>query len=200
MADMAEECLDILNNGHFQFAEPGPLRQPIRGFSLRRNDKLTLILETSIDSERNFDSGGTSSRNGPPQYGAGETAQRGWCRSRVGRRHPLFGQNGRRRSLRRASRKAPKFISLPYRPVTLRRQPTPSTGLKTCPPARLSGQILSRQPRTRRRPVLIGMADGGLTISSESEQFSSAQTAAKLVISGVTFYVCALDRDGWQAG
>jgi hypothetical protein len=39
------------------------------------------------------------------------------------------------------------------------------------------------------------MADGDLTISSDSEQFSLARTAAKLVISGVTFYVCALGRD-----
>jgi hypothetical protein len=49
MVDMTEKCLDIINNEYFKFVDAGPLHAPIHGFSLRRNDKLTLILETSID-------------------------------------------------------------------------------------------------------------------------------------------------------
>ena len=40
------DSLDIINYGHLQIVKPGPLRAPIKTFSLRRNDKLELILET----------------------------------------------------------------------------------------------------------------------------------------------------------
>jgi len=50
MVDLAEECLRILNEGHFQVVEPGPLHTPIHGLSIRRDEKLTLILETEVPS------------------------------------------------------------------------------------------------------------------------------------------------------
>jgi hypothetical protein len=50
MVDLAEECLRILNEGHFQIVEPGPLHAPIHGFSIRRDEKLTLLLETEVPS------------------------------------------------------------------------------------------------------------------------------------------------------
>ncbi len=46
MRDLAEECIRLLNEGLFEITDAGPLRQPIRGFSIRRDDKLRLILET----------------------------------------------------------------------------------------------------------------------------------------------------------
>jgi hypothetical protein len=46
----------------------------------------------------------------------------------------------------------------------------------------------------------IGIAGGGLTIASDSENFSFARTAAKLVISGVTLYVCVLEDYSMEAG
>jgi hypothetical protein len=51
MIDMSEECLNIINEQHFSVVDPGPLHTPIFGFSFRLNDKLTLILETDIDSK-----------------------------------------------------------------------------------------------------------------------------------------------------
>ncbi len=49
LTELAEECLDVINNGHFHISDPGPLHTPVRSFSLRRNDKLTLIVETELD-------------------------------------------------------------------------------------------------------------------------------------------------------
>jgi hypothetical protein len=46
MKKWEEEGLDLLNEGNFQITNPGPLHVPIREFSIRRDDKLTLILES----------------------------------------------------------------------------------------------------------------------------------------------------------
>ena len=48
MVDLSEECLDVLNGGHFTIVEPGPLHAPIQSFSIRRDEKLRLILETEV--------------------------------------------------------------------------------------------------------------------------------------------------------
>jgi hypothetical protein len=49
MRDLAEKCLSILNDGYFQITDAGPLHQPLRGFSIRRDDRLRLVLETDAD-------------------------------------------------------------------------------------------------------------------------------------------------------
>jgi len=50
MSTLAEESLDLLNQGGFEVTDPGPLHAPIGRFSIRRDDKLTLVLETEIPS------------------------------------------------------------------------------------------------------------------------------------------------------
>ncbi len=50
--DLTEECLRILNKGFFEITDPGPLHQPIRSFSIRRDEKLHLILETEAPPMR----------------------------------------------------------------------------------------------------------------------------------------------------
>jgi hypothetical protein len=44
-----EFAVDFINEGHFYFVDPGPLHAPIRGFMLRRDAALKLILETRIE-------------------------------------------------------------------------------------------------------------------------------------------------------
>ena len=47
MNNWEAEAFDaIINNGFFSITEPGPLHTPIRSFSISRNEKLELILET----------------------------------------------------------------------------------------------------------------------------------------------------------
>ena len=48
MVDLSEECLNVINDGHFTVVEPGPLHTPIQSFSIRRDEKLRLILETEV--------------------------------------------------------------------------------------------------------------------------------------------------------
>lgn len=44
------ECFErLLNNNHFTIVDGGPLRVPIRSFSITRNEKLELIMETQAD-------------------------------------------------------------------------------------------------------------------------------------------------------
>ena len=45
------EGLDLLNQGQFYFTDPGPLHAPIHGFSLHRDDSLSLVLETEVPPE-----------------------------------------------------------------------------------------------------------------------------------------------------
>ena len=46
-----EFAVPFINEGQFHVTDPGPLRSPIVGFSLRRDEALDLILETRIASE-----------------------------------------------------------------------------------------------------------------------------------------------------
>jgi hypothetical protein len=43
MNSMAEEGLDLLNDGHFRVTDPGPLHAPIHAISVRRDDSLTSL-------------------------------------------------------------------------------------------------------------------------------------------------------------
>jgi hypothetical protein len=49
MRDLAEKCISILKSGHFRITDAGPLHQPLRGFSIRRDDSLRIVLETAAD-------------------------------------------------------------------------------------------------------------------------------------------------------
>jgi hypothetical protein len=40
------EPFELINEGHFQVTKPGPLHAPVHSFSIRRNEKLDIILET----------------------------------------------------------------------------------------------------------------------------------------------------------
>lgn len=47
MSNWGGESLDrIINHGHFSITDPGPLHAPIKRFSIRRNERLELVLET----------------------------------------------------------------------------------------------------------------------------------------------------------
>jgi hypothetical protein len=40
------EAFELINEGHFRITDAGPLHAPINSFSIQRNQKLELILET----------------------------------------------------------------------------------------------------------------------------------------------------------
>jgi hypothetical protein len=56
------EALALLREGHFQISEPGPLHAPIHLFSIHRNEKLELILQTRTPPD---------ARSNAPNYPSG---------------------------------------------------------------------------------------------------------------------------------
>ncbi len=51
MSRMSEECLDFINSGRFLITDAGPLHGPVHRFLLRRDEKLTLWLETEAAAD-----------------------------------------------------------------------------------------------------------------------------------------------------
>jgi len=52
MSNWDGESFDgIINHGHFGITDPGPLHVPIRSFSIQRNEKLELVLETHCSED-----------------------------------------------------------------------------------------------------------------------------------------------------
>ncbi len=199
MTHLAEECLEVLNNGLFEFAEPGPLRQPIRSFSLSRNDRLTLILETSIASDA------TSIAVEHPPGTVRLSTERAKLINLARTEAELVGVIPY--SVRTAhgddTNGLKESAQVHLVTVTLGDLATATytiDWLENLPTSPFVWPDTIKTTKTSVEAHTIGMDNDGLTISSESERFSSSRTAAKLVISGVTLYVCALGRDGAPGG
>jgi hypothetical protein len=195
MTDMSEECLDIINNGHFNIVDPGPLHTPIRGFSLRRNDHLTLILETLVDSKA------TSTAVEHPPGTVRLSVERAKLINIAGVEAELVGvvpysvRTAEGDPMNRALKESAQIRSVTISPGDVATATYTIDWLENLPASPFVWPDTIKTTTNTTTTRSIGMADGDLTISSDSEQFSSARTAAKLVISGVTFYVCALGRD-----
>jgi len=194
MVDLSEECLSIINNGHFTVVEPGPLHAPIQSFSLRRDENLCLILETELPPNAT-----SVAVDHPPgtvrmstervllrniggidaeligvipfslksnTVGLTERARHELARVQVARTHDTNGEP--------AAYIIDWLENLPSSPFIW--------------PA--SSQVVSTTHSRR----AIGL-DDGITITRENEGFRSSKNAAKLTVEGRTFYVCALDGD-----
>jgi hypothetical protein len=195
MTDMSEECLDIINNGHFNIVDPGPLHTPIRGFSLRRDDKLALILETEVDSKA------TSTAVEHPPGTVRLSVERAKLINIAGVEAELVGvvpysvRTAEGDPMNRALKESAQVHSVTVSPGDVTTATYTIDWLENLPASPFVWPDTIKTTPNTTKTRSIGMADGDLTISSDSEQFSLARTAAKLVISGVTFYVCALGRD-----
>jgi hypothetical protein len=56
------EPFELLNKGSFRIADPGPLHAPIHSFSIRRNEKHQLLLETRAPAD---------AKSSAPEYPSG---------------------------------------------------------------------------------------------------------------------------------
>jgi len=192
MHDLTEECLCILNNSLFEIADPGPLHQPIRRFSIRRDEKLRLILETEADP--NAISAAVDQAPGMVRL----ATERALLRSVGGLEGEFFGlvpysqhhqfQAGAEQPLKElaqvqiAKTNNPSGASALYVIDWLENLPQ---SLYTWPEA---SDVVTKTITTRR----ISLHDG-ITIASDTERFSTSRNSAKLTVDGITFYVCALD-------
>jgi hypothetical protein len=195
MTELAEECLDIINNGHFGIVDPGPLHTPVRSFSLRRNDKLTLIIETEVDPNATT----TAVQHAPGTVRF--SVERARLVNLAGVEAELVGvipysvKTAEGDSMNRALKESAQvhFATVASASAATAMYTIDWLGNLPTSPFVWPDSIKTTTNTTKTRSI--SMATGGLTISSDCEQFSLAQTAAKLAICGVTFYVCALHRD-----
>ncbi|MDF3626184.1 hypothetical protein [Brytella acorum] len=193
MRELTEECLRILNKGFFEITDPGPLHQPIRSFSIRRDEKLNLILETEAAPNA------TSAAVDQPPGSVRLTTERALLRSVGGLEGEFFGLVPY--SQHRQSQGVSEQSLTELTQVHIAKTNNPSGApalyvidwLENLPqspymwPA--ASDVVTKTITTRR----ISLNDG-ITITNDTERFSSSRNCAKLTVDGITFYVCALDE------
>lgn len=195
MVDLSEECLDVLNGGHFTVVEPGPLHAPIQRFSIRRDEKLRLVLETEVPPDA------TSAAAIHPPGTVGMTTERVLLRNIGGVDAELMGVipfslKSNTGGLAEKSRQESAQVHIAR---TNYAGGGPATyiidWLENLPFSPFVWPASSRVVSTTQSSRAIAL-DDGITIARESERFSSSHNAAKLTVEGWTFYICALDREG----
>ena len=195
MTDLAEECLDILNHGHFQFVDPGPLHSPIQGFSLRRNRKLALILETDADPKA------TSNAVVHPPGTVRFSTERAKLVNIAGTEAELVGVIPHQVRQTHSDLQQPlKETAQVHLVQVTPGDPSAATytidWLENFPdspfiwPDSVNTEVSTTTTRT------IGLTDTGITISSDDKKIEFRHAAAKLKILGMTLYVCALPCGG----
>jgi hypothetical protein len=194
MRNLSEECLGILNKGLFTITDPGPLHQPIRGFSIRRDDKLRLIVEIEADP------GATSSAVGHPPGTVRMTTERVQLKSVGGLDGELSGvipystkTHGSGASEQWLKEEASVHIAATRNPA--RMEPVRVIdwleNLPQSPFVWPAGTRVVTNTTTTRTIAL----DDGITICSDSEAYRFSSNTAKLTVGRFTFYVCALDPE-----
>lgn len=190
-----EFALSFINGSHFHVADAGPLRTPINDLSLRRNDKLTLILETRCPPD---------AKSTAPERPSGTV--------RINTESVELENIG--------GMKAKLLGVAPYR---YRATSNPNTGtgelkeeaqihelsavVRADAEALYAIEWLENLPtspfnwpasiRTKTETLTtrnIGLGDDGVTLFSKDARLSSSQHAAKIRVGGMEIYVCALER------
>jgi hypothetical protein len=195
MISLKDESIDFLNEGHFKIKDPGPLHSPVYGFSVRRDDKLALLLETEAASNAKSTAArhptGTTLLNtervelvnisGVGAVLSGVQAysvrtlynyQRLSVLQELARVHQLTITLG---DVRTAAYSIEWLENLPAGPFVW-----PD-----------SIQIVTEKVVTHS----IALTNNGITITGLDRRDSSSQAAAKITVADDTFYVCALGLD-----
>lgn len=190
MRDLTENCISILNDAHFYITDAGPLHQPVRGFSIRRDGKLRIVLET--DADPNATSTAVEHPPGTVRVRAGRVQ----LKSLGGLDGELLGvvpYSTRRRSVGGYEDRLKEESSID---IATTINPAAATAvrvidwLENLPRSSflwpVGSSVVSNTVTTRTISL-----DDGITISSNNEEYSFSRNAAKLTVGGVTFYVCA---------
>jgi hypothetical protein len=198
MVDLSEECLNILNGGHFTVVEPGPLHTPIESFSIRRDEKLRLILETEVPPNA------ISAAVVHPPGTVRMSSERVLLRNIGGVDAELTGviPFSLKSNTVGLTEKARRERAQVHSARTNYAGDGPAAytidWLENLPSSPSVWPASSRVVSTTQSSRGIAL-DDGITITQESERFRSSNNAAKLTVEGWTFYICALDRED-QAG
>lgn len=199
MVDLAEECLRILNEGHFQIIEPGPLHTPINGFSIRRDEKLTLILETEVASNA------TSAAIEHPPGTVRISTESVRLRNVNGVEAELSGVVplcSRTRSTGVAEHQAKKEARVHIAKTHFGSGSTAAyviDWLENLPVGPFLWPAATRVVTNTTSTRSISLNDG-ITITHDSEEYHGSHNAAKLTVEDTTFYLCALGCEGIVEG
>ena len=194
MRDLTENCISILNEAHFYVTDAGPLYQPVRGFSIRRDDRLRIVLATDADPNA------ISTVVEHPPGTVRTRTERVRLKSLGGLDGELLGvvpYNTKRRNVGEfeESLKEESIVDI-----------ATTTNTAAAPAIRVIDWLENLEKNSFLWPVesrVVSNAvttrtislDDGITISSNSEERSFSRNAAKLTVGGVTFYVCAQDSE-----
>ena len=190
-----ENALSLINNGHFEVTDPGPLRAPINDFSMRRNDKLDIIMETRCPPEAkstapdcpsgtvrmNTDSAKLENPGGTKVTLLGVTPYRYKTTSHSRTGHSELRELAEIHRLTAAVRDSAEAC---YTIEWLENLP-------------ISPFVWPASIRTETETVTtrkIGLDDDGIMLFGKDLSQSSSRHAAKITIGGIPTYVCALDR------
>jgi len=194
MVDLSEECLNVLNGGHFTVVEPGPLHTPIQSFSIRRDEQLRLILETEVPPNA------TSAAVDYPPGTVRMSTERVLLRNIGGVDAELLGviPFSLKSNTVGLTEKARQECAQVHIARTNYGGGGPAAytidWLENLPSSPFIWPASSRIVSTTQSTRAIAL-DDGITITRESEKLRSSKNAAKLTVEGWTFYVCALDRE-----
>ena len=194
MRDLIEECIAILNDGHFRITDAGPLHQPLRSFSIRRDDKLHIVLETDADLNA------TSSAVEHPAGTIRVNTERVQLRSLGGLDGELLGVMPY--STRTHNVGATGQCLKEESRVNIAKTNNPAAGpavrlidwLENLPRSPFVWSAASRVTTNTVTTRTISL-DDGITLGSNSESNSLSYNAVKLRVRGVTFYVCAQEPE-----
>lgn len=194
MANLAEECLDLLNGALFTITDPGPLHSPVSKFKISRDDRLRLILETEVPPDAT-----TTAVSYPP----------GTVRMSIERvlMHSLSGLDGVLEGVipyRLSSRGdgITDRIQVELAQVNIASTTFPGgqsarftiDWLENLPASPFTWPASSKIEKDTTTTMAIGLEDG-LTIKRENGRTNVANNVAKLTVEGVTFYVCAIHKE-----
>ena len=192
-----EFAVPFINEGHFRVTDPGPLRAPIFGFSLRRNKALRLVLESRTAPQ---------ARSTAHQYPDGTTRITTECVS-------LENIGGVKVTLKGV---------VPYRVQTsIDHQTKVEEHVEEARIHALEAQVLSgveayytidwlenlpsspfvwpdniRTSTETSTARTIGLGEDGVTLFSKNTRDSLSCSAVKIVVAGTQIYVCALRGGG----
>jgi hypothetical protein len=200
MSALVEESLDLLNHGHFQVTDPGPLHAPVRRFSIRRDDKLTLILETEVAADAK--SAAVAQPPGLVRF----ATERVRLVNIAGVEAELIGVITRSSPIlpRDSGRSDDVEVAQVHQLTVTPGDPTTAAytidWLENFPTSPFSWPDTISTTTTTTTTRTIGLGEEAITIEGSNERGGFGSAAAKLTVAGVTFYVCALGREGTKTG
>jgi hypothetical protein len=191
-----EEALELLNGGHFQISDPGPLFAPIRDFTLHRDDKLVLTLETRAD--RKAESSAVEHPPGALRY----ADDRVKLVNLGGFEAELIGVIGYSTSIYDHASGLDSCLRETARVHRLSVSPgDPDSAVHTIDwlenfPRKpfMWPDLFSSVTRTTTARTIAGNEDG-ITICGSSENSTGGRSAAKITIDEMVVYICGLREE-----